>query len=287
MSSTNPTEEVTSRRNSYAPVEFTEEVEKQCLKQVEFYFSEFNLPYDKFLRTTAEKNGGWVPISTIATFNRMKKFRPVDRVVATLRGSKILEISEDGENVKRRMPLDLQSDDRRERGNRTVVVMNFDFSTKDEQKRSEQEKTALQESVEQFFAKLGSISQVRLKKDHRKNFNGTVVVEFADEKNAQEFANNYGPDKETLSYEGRKLDVVSKKQYDQQREATRSKNFSGSGQRSRSFTGHRKNMPKLKKPKNETTKKEVPPIKSVEEDKTDNTSQEVTESAVASESAVE
>ena len=30
-----------------------------------------------------------------------------------------------------------------------------------------------------------------------------------------------------------------------QREATRSKNFGGSGQRSRSFTGHRKNMPKI------------------------------------------
>ncbi|SCV05922.1 LANO_0H18140g1_1 [Lachancea nothofagi CBS 11611] len=283
MSGATSVEEATPRRGSYVPVEFTEEIEKQCLKQVEFYFSEFNLPYDKFLRTTAEKNEGWVPISTIATFNRMKKFRPVDKVVDTLRSSKILEVSEDGENVKRREPLDLQTDARRERGKRTVAVMNFDFTKSGDQKMSEQEKTDLQENVEQFFSKLGSISQARLKKDHRKNFNGTVIVEFADEKSAQEFTESYGPDKEVLSYEGRKLDVVSKKQYDQQREATRSKNFSGSGQRSRSFTGHRKNMPKKIR---DEAKAKAAESKPAVEDKSEVPAQNVAEPS-ASESAVE
>ncbi|CEP60443.1 tRNA maturation protein LHP1 LALA0_S01e11012g [Lachancea lanzarotensis] len=247
MSDVKTTDEASVRRNSYTAVEFTPEVEKQCLKQLEFYFSEFNLPYDKFLRTTAEKNEGWIPISTIATFNRMKKFRPVDKVVETLRNSTVLEVSEDGENVKRRVPLDLQHDARLERSKRMVTVQNFDFSKDGQDKLSEQEKTELQENVESFFGKLGSVSQVRLKKDHRKNFNGTVIVEFASEKDAEQFVDTYGADKEVLSYEGRKLDVLSKKQYDQQREATRSKNFSGSGQRSRSFTGHRKNMPKQKR----------------------------------------
>ncbi|CUS20290.1 LAQU0S01e03290g1_1 [Lachancea quebecensis] len=240
MSGASATEESAPRRGSFVPVEFTPEIEKQCLKQVEFYFSEFNFPYDKFLRATADKNEGWVPISTVATFNRMKKFRPVEKVVEVLRNSEILEVSEDGENVKRRVPLDLQSDARRERGKRTVAVMNFDYEDK-------QEKTELQEEIEKFFNGLGPVSQVRLKKDHRKNFNGTVIVEFAQEKDANEFIETYGPGKETLSFQGRKLDAVTKKQYDQQREATRSKNFSGSGQRSRSFTGHRKNMPKFKK----------------------------------------
>ncbi|SCU94316.1 LAME_0F06986g1_1 [Lachancea meyersii CBS 8951] len=280
MSDVKAAEEVTSRRNSYASVEFTAEVAKQCLKQVEFYFSEFNLPYDKFLRTTAEKNEGWVPISTIATFNRMKKFRPVDKVVETLRDSSILEVSEDGENVKRRVPLNPQHDARLERGKRTVAVLNFDFSKDGEQKMSEQEKTELQENVENFFSKLGSVSQVRLKKDHRKNFNGTVIVEFSDEKGAQEFVETYGADKEVLSYDGRKLDVFSKKQYDQQREATRSKNFSGSGQRSRSFTGHRKNMPKPKRSRDA-------PKANEKSEETSSTQKKDGEESVASESAVE
>ncbi|SCW01784.1 LAFE_0E07184g1_1 [Lachancea fermentati] len=236
MSEVEKPSEDAPRRGSYVPIEFTAEIEAQCLKQVEFYFSEFNFPYDKFLRTISDKNDGWVPITTIATFNRMKKFRPVDKVVEVLKTSKILQVSEDGENVKRRVPLDLQNDVRRERGKRTVAVLNFAHD-------KEKDKTELQEQIEEFFNKFGTVSQVRLKKDHRKNFNGTVIVEFSTEDDAQKFLDTYGPDKEVLSFENRQLDVMSKKQYNLQREATRSKNFSGSGQRTRSFTGHRKNMP--------------------------------------------
>ena len=103
-----------------------------------------------------------------------------------------------------------------------------------------------------------SIVQIRLKRENKKKFHGKVFIEFKTIENAEEFLNNYsstnddGNDepKEILSYEGKKLNVFSKKQYDLHREATRSKNFSGSGQRSRSFTGHRKNMPKLTPPAN-------------------------------------
>lgn len=237
------------RRGSYVPIDFTPAIEKQCLKQVEFYFSQFNYPYDKFLRTTAEKNDGWVPITTIATFNRMKKFRPVDKVVEALHKSQVLQVSEDGENVKRRVPLDEATDVKREHWKRTVAVMNFptelkqsdEASSEEHKEEEEDEKAELQESIEQFFHKLASVNQVRLRRDHRKGFNGTVLVEFVSEEEASKFTDEYS--KEVLSYQGRKLNVLTKKQYDLQREATRSKNFSGSGQRSRSFTGHRKNMP--------------------------------------------
>lgn len=240
----------TLRRNSFAPIEFTEDVSKQCLKQLEFYFSEFNFPYDRFLRTTAEKNDGWVPISTIATFNRMKKFRPIEKVVEILRGSKILQVSEDGENVKRIVPLDLTKgkESRIEKEKRTLVIMEVPF---DHERLSIPQ---LQENLEAFFHKINdNIVQIRLKRDNRKRFHGNVFIEFNSETAANEFLSTYcdsedDQSKEILSFEGKKLTVFSKKQYDLQREATRSKNFSGSGQRSRSFTGHRKNMPKLTPP---------------------------------------
>lgn len=235
-----------SRRGSFAQIEFSPEESKQCLKQLEFYFSEFNFPYDKFLRTTAEKNDGWVPIGTIATFNRMKKYRPVDKVVEVLRTSEILEVSEDGENVKRREPLDLNGarNARIEQSKRTLAVMNFPNDKED------QDIKQLQESLEEFFNKLANVNQVRLRRAQRHRFNGTVLVEFKTQEGCDEFSKSYsGEDAETLSFEGRKLDVFTKKQFDMQREATKSKNFSGTGQRSRSFTGHRKNMPKLNKPK--------------------------------------
>ncbi|QLQ80790.1 hypothetical protein HG537_0E01450 [Torulaspora globosa] len=244
-----------SRRGSFATIEFTDEVKQQCLKQVEFYFSEFNLPYDKFLRMTVAKNDGWVPITTIASFNRMKKFRPVDKVVECLRESKVLEVSDDGENVKRIEPLDFEGakNARLEQNKRTLAVINFPHENVDDM-------TVLQENLEKFFNGLSEVNQVRLRRDHKKKFNGTVIVEFKTLPQCEEFLKTYsGEDAETLSYEGKKLEVFTKKQYDLQREATRSKNFGGSGQRSRSFTGHRKNMPKSRRSAKTDDKSESEP----------------------------
>lgn len=251
--------ETHSRRGSYVAIEFTPEISQQCLKQVEFYFSDFNLPYDKFLRMTAEKNDGWVPITTIATFNRMKRFRPVDKVVESLRSSKKLEVSEDGENVRRIEPFDLEGAKRAkmEQNKRTVAVMNFAHE-------NVTDKIELQDKLEEFFCKFGQINQLRLRKDHTKKFNGTVLIEFKDLKEAEEFLKTYtGESAETLSFETRKLDVFTKKQFDLQREATRSKNFSGSGQKARSFTGHRKNMPKASRRRSSSKKDSKPEIEAL------------------------
>lgn len=181
-STTEPTTESQSRRGSYAAIEFTPDVKQQCLKQVEFYFSEFNLPYDKFLRMTVEKNDGWVPITTIATFNRMKKFRPVDKVVEALRESKILTVSEDGENIRRNEPLDFEGakNARLEQNKRTLAVMNFPHENVEDM-------TALQEKLEEFFGKFFEINQVRLRRDHTKKFNGTAIVQFKNLGDAEEF----------------------------------------------------------------------------------------------------
>lgn len=238
-----------SRRNSI--VEFDADTTKQCLKQVEFYFSEFNFPYDKFLKTTAEQNDGWVPISTIATFNRMKKYRPMDKVVEILKGSKILQVSDDGENVRRSEPLQFSSTKelRLEQDKRTLILFNVPFDFKNEKIH------VLQEELENFLNKINdNIVQIRFKRDKWKRFHGMVKIEFDNEENCIKFINSYSNDendhdKEILSFKNKRLNIMSKKQYDLQREATKSKNFSGSGQRSRSFTGHRKNMPILTKPK--------------------------------------
>ena len=63
------------RRASFAPppVEFTPENCKQCLKQVEFYFSESNYPYDRFLQDNCrgERRLGSDQKLCIATFDRV------------------------------------------------------------------------------------------------------------------------------------------------------------------------------------------------------------------------
>lgn len=75
-------------------------------RQVEFYFSESNLPIDKFL---LEETGGSenkpFPLKTLHTFKRMRHFQPFSAVVEAVRNSEVLEVN-DKDEVYRKVPLD-------------------------------------------------------------------------------------------------------------------------------------------------------------------------------------
>ena len=48
----------------------------QMVRQLEFYFSDLNLKRDAFLQRQLRRDstaGGWVPLSVVASFNKMKK----------------------------------------------------------------------------------------------------------------------------------------------------------------------------------------------------------------------
>lgn len=78
---------------------------------VNFYFSDSNLPTDKFFFSlTACNKEGWVPIKTILTFKRMREFKDlgVEGVAQALRqaaeaegSDPLVAVSEDGLNVRR------------------------------------------------------------------------------------------------------------------------------------------------------------------------------------------
>jgi hypothetical protein len=75
-------------------------------RQVEFYFSDSNLPCDAFL--LAETGGHAnkpVPIKTLHNFKRMRHFQPFSAVVEAIKGSDFLEVN-DKDEVFRKVPLD-------------------------------------------------------------------------------------------------------------------------------------------------------------------------------------
>ena len=47
-------------------------LEKKVIRQVEFYFGDYNLPKDRFMLKVFEENGGWMPMDTLMTFKRLK-----------------------------------------------------------------------------------------------------------------------------------------------------------------------------------------------------------------------
>jgi len=79
-------------------------VVKKIIRQVEYYFGDFNLPRDKFLQEETKSDDGWVTMETMLKFKRLSELSKDEKViVAALKQSKagLLEVSEDGSKIRR------------------------------------------------------------------------------------------------------------------------------------------------------------------------------------------
>lgn len=173
----------------------------KILRQVEFYFSDSNLLNDRFLFTTQSANEGWVPIESISQFQRMRKYRPISLIVEALRESKeLLEVSKDGEMVRRKVPLP-SNHNQVQLGiaKRSIVAEKFP------------EDITLDQLLE-FFGKFAPINQVRMKRKSKK-FTGSVIVEFQKEEDTKKYLEQEPKPK----YGDSELKIVSKVAYDESR----------------------------------------------------------------------
>lgn len=147
----------------------------KIVKQVEFYFSDYNMPRDRFLQEEAKKNEeGWIALSVIASFKRMQAITSDISVIAeALKSSEFVEVSADGLSVRRAValpetPIDCMKT--------CVLVKGFDC-----------ESTTL-EQLEQYFAGVvtgGSdgIAAIRLRRNKQtKAFKGSVFLTLKSEK---------------------------------------------------------------------------------------------------------
>ncbi|KFK43639.1 hypothetical protein AALP_AA1G152700 [Arabis alpina] len=124
-----------------------DELKQKIIRQVEYYFSDENLPTDKFLLNAMKKTKkGFVPISTIATFQKMKKLtRDHALIVSALKESSFLVVSQDGKKVKRLSPLPEVRDPKIF----TVLVENLPEDHSDE-------------NIREIFGKAGSIKSISI-----------------------------------------------------------------------------------------------------------------------------
>lgn len=159
----------------------------EILKQVEFYFSDQNLPKDKFLLGLTKENEGWVPITTIAMFGRMRRFSPIEAIVEALKKSEdLLEVSEDSELVRRKVPLETPEESETKDG-KTQSKGAQAFARSIYAKGFGEETATSQYDIEKFFEEFAPVKQVRLRRSDDKKFKGSVFVEFAVLEDAQNF----------------------------------------------------------------------------------------------------
>ncbi|CAN8102829.1 unnamed protein product [Discula destructiva] len=172
----------------------------QIRTQVEFYFGDSNLPLDNFLwtKTGGEKNIP-VPLKTICTFGRMRNFTPYEAVVAALKESKTLVVSgEEGEELISRREAYDPATSQKDLEARSIYVKGFG-----------EEKPSTQFDIEAFFARFDVVESVRLRRNPKGHFKGSVFVEFQNPKQVEDFL-ALDPKPE---WQGQALEIRSKKEY--------------------------------------------------------------------------
>lgn len=178
-------------------------------KQMEFYFSDSNLPQDAFL---LGKVGGSenhpVEISLLRTFKRMRHFEPLEAIVEALRTSKLLQLTDDDTKVQRKQPLSKATDEgvnhdqlrvyEDKAMSRSVYVKGFGA-----------EVPSTQFDIEAWFAQFGTTNAVRLRRADDKLFKGSVFAEFETEEQAKAFLELDPRPK----YNDKDMQIMSKKEY--------------------------------------------------------------------------
>ncbi|KAJ7098185.1 hypothetical protein B0H15DRAFT_824526 [Mycena belliarum] len=171
---------------------------QKAARQIEFYFADSNLPYDKFMWTLHTKTPDhWVPIATVASFKRMRDFSSLGNewVARALREhSTQLAVDADGVNVRRTTEVQEPKD----QFERSVYAKGFP-----------EENETLQARIEAFFEQYGPTNAVRMRRDMDKKFKSSVFAEFTSHATTVAFLATSPPP----AFEGSSLLVMSKEDY--------------------------------------------------------------------------
>ncbi|KFR03040.1 La-related protein 7 [Nipponia nippon] len=149
-------------------------------KQVDFWFGDVNLHKDRFLREQIEKSrDGYVDISLLVSFNKMKKLTTDGKLIArAVKSSSVVELDLEGTRIRRRQPLGEQPKDV---DSRTVYVELLP-------------KNVNHSWIERVFGKCGNVVYVSIPRYRTSGDpKGFAFVEFETKEQAEkaiEFLNN-------------------------------------------------------------------------------------------------
>ncbi|GJE86330.1 La protein -like protein [Phanerochaete sordida] len=170
----------------------------RAARQVEFYLSDGNLPYDKYMWDLYTANPEhWVPIATIANFARMREFLPQgpEWLVDVLKGAPSLEVDETNTFVRRKTEVTQLKD----QVQRTVYVTGFG-----------EYYHGMQREIEPLFNKIGRTNAVRLRREAGTDYTeASAFVEFSHQSTATKLVNTT----RELRWKGRALHIIPMEEY--------------------------------------------------------------------------
>ncbi|KAG0727410.1 La [Chionoecetes opilio] len=164
-----------------------QEVAAKIMKQIEYYFGDYNLPRDKFLQQEIKNDDGWVTLETMIKFKRLASISSDKAVIAeAIRKASdcILEVHEEGLKIRRSPshPLPIFDDNLKEETmKRTVYCKGF-----------AKDGSVTLDNLLVFFKQYGPYDTVLMRhffdrEAKKQGFKGSVLVVFMNREKAQEF----------------------------------------------------------------------------------------------------
>lgn len=157
------------------------DIEEKIIKQVEYYFGDFNLRKDKFLKEQIKLDNGWISLETLIKFNRLKAITTdFQQIVIALKKSpnKLIEVNCDMTKIRRNPEkpiVENGSYEEEKLKERCVYVKKFPESiTLDE--------------LQEFFKNFGTTENILMRRyQQTKQFRGSVFVTFSTKDDADKF----------------------------------------------------------------------------------------------------
>lgn len=143
-------------------------------KQVEFYFSDSNYRIDTFLNAECAHNDGWLPIATLLKFKRLSTTgATVDAIKDAVKESTVVETNA-SEQIRKIITDEYKSYVAEENIDQRVIGI-----------RGLDVRMTL-EDIEKLLCAHMKPKLIRMRRDRKKQFNGSVLVELGSPKEAKE-----------------------------------------------------------------------------------------------------
>lgn len=165
----------------------TQGIDAKIIKQVEYYFGDYNLPRDKFMQEEIKNDDGWITLDTMTKFKRLAAITTDKEVIAAaLKNSAngFIEVHENSEKIRRSPshPLPIFNDEvKLETVKRTIYCKGFP-----------KDGSLTLDHLLEYFQQYGPYETVRMrhffnKGEDKQGFKGSVLVVFPTVEKATEF----------------------------------------------------------------------------------------------------
>uniref|UniRef100_G1PUB9 La ribonucleoprotein n=1 Tax=Myotis lucifugus TaxID=59463 RepID=G1PUB9_MYOLU len=160
-------------------------LEAKICHQIEYYFGDFNLPRDKFLKEQIKLDEGWVPLEIMIKFNRLNRLTTdFNVIVEALSKSKaeLMEISEDKTKIRRspNKPLPEVTDEyKNDVKNRSVYIKGFPTD-------------ATLDDIKEWLEDKGQVLNIQMRRTLHKAFKGSIFAVFDSIESAKKFVETPG-----------------------------------------------------------------------------------------------